>query len=115
MTCCSSTITYKQTEIYEAKQKKSHPDICITGWLFLLTQIGHWRKVTFYLCLNLYVIVPSSVACPTENVERRAAATAALRSATDVVVALFTAADVTVPDALTVMATITVPSLVGSS
>ena len=60
-------------------------------------------------------MVPVSLFCPDENVERRAALTAALRRSVDVVVALFTAAEVTVPDALTVMATTMEPSLVGSS
>ena len=60
-------------------------------------------------------MVPCSLSAPAVNDDLRAAVVAALRRAADVVVALLIEAAMTLPAAFTVMATTTVPSLVGSS
>ena len=59
-------------------------------------------------------MVPCSLFAPDVNDDLRAASRAELRNAGDVVVALLMVAAITRPAALTVMATITWPSLVGS-
>ena len=60
-------------------------------------------------------MVPCSLSAPAVNDDLRAAVVAALRNVAEVVVALLIEAAITRPAAFTVIATTTVPSLVGSS